>query len=187
MSDKEYQEKAAEDIFPPKNNGLLNLSKSDTPLDIPRIKWPEMPSLDLDNLHANVEVYLNEFHKTVDEIFMAHGSSLLDSVSKKGFAPATRVTRTDKEDIIEIEVPGLDKGDISVTITEDKLIVEGEKKSAYESEVSSGVQYGKFYREFPLDGVDTELASSSLDKGILRVTIPLKEREGPAARKLEIK
>lgn len=184
-----YGEKAAEDIFPPKKReGRFGSLEGENGLLFPKKSFLA-PVLNLDTLHANIECYLNDFHKMVDNVFMSHGSSLLNSVGKTNDYefPAVRIYQTEKEKIIEVEVPGLDREDINVSVTGEKVIVSGEKKQKYKDESTESIRYGKFYREFQMEGVSIEQATSSLDKGILKITVPLKkERDGPDSRKLTI-
>ena len=179
----EYPEKSVEDISPYEVANFAPKKLS------PKTRIESlMPSLDLDNLHANIEVYLNDFHSMIDEVFKSHGSSLLRSVGESKFSPPTRVKNNGKEYTIEIGVPWVEKKDLQVSITDDKLVVEGEVRDSEKSELTQSVEFGKFHREFPLEGVDTELASSSLENGVLKVTMPIKkERDGPKMKSLEIK
>jgi hypothetical protein len=68
---------------------------------------------------------------------------------------------------VQCELPGVDAKDCKVEITNDALILQGERRSERE-ENERGVhrserQYGSFYRAIPLpEGADTEHAFASL-------------------------
>lgn len=166
MNQKEnyYPEKSAEDIFPQ--------------------NW----GLEIHDLHGNIEHSLNNFHEIIDDIFKVHGSSLLENVGRSKFSPAARQWRNDTEHIIDIEVPGMDKEEINVVLTEKSIVVEGEKKNkTKQDDSSSTVYYGRFHREFSIPkDVNAEDASSTLDKGVLTVKLPIKIMTERKPRSLEI-
>lgn len=79
--------------------------------------------------------------------------------------------------VIRVEVPGIPKEDIDVELTEQKLVISGEKR--FERESSQGrwrmmqCAYGNFRREIPLPvGVKTDEAQASYKNGVLRVELP---------------
>lgn len=175
-----YPEKAAEGIFPQK--------REEAPISFSPLHTPQNWSLDLHNLHANIEHSLNDFHDMIDNVFKVHGSSLLEDISKQGFPPSTRTTKNNEEYIFEVAMPWVKKEDVKAIISEDKLIIEG--KTSHSESIKNGESQSQqtIYREFPLENVVTEEATSLLENGVLKVTIPIrKERAGPKARQLEIK
>ena len=68
------------------------------------------------------------------------------------------------------------KDDVNVEITEDAVVIEGERKYEHE-ENEKGVyrserSYGHFHREIPLpEGVKTENATANFKNGVLEVTL----------------
>lgn len=169
-----------------KENTMTTLGKQ--PMFFSPMHTPQNWTLDLHDLHANIENYLNDFHQMIDNVFKVHGSSLLENVSKQGFPPSTRTTKNEKEYIFEIAMPWIKKEDIKVNISEDKLIVEGITSQSESNKNSSIHGEQTIYREFPLDNVVIEEASSLLENGVLKVTVPiLKQREGPKMKQIEVK
>ncbi|MFR7758455.1 MAG: Hsp20 family protein [Christensenellales bacterium] len=47
--------------------------------------------------------------------------------------------------------------------------------------------YGSYTRSFNVKGIDTEAITAAYNDGVLTLTMPKKEPEVPAARRLEIK
>lgn len=92
--------------------------------------------------------------------------------------------------VVRADLPGLNKDDINVEITDDAIKIRGERrqeeeeneKGYYRSERS----YGSFYREIPLpSGANAEDAGATFRNGVLEVTIPAPARQG-RSRRIEI-
>ena len=99
-------------------------------------------------------------------------------------APAINVIETEKEYEVELAAPGLDKEDFRVHVDADNnLNIEMEKKA----ETKEGKKHGRFLRrEFSYDkfqqtlllpdDVDAEKIEAKVEKGVLMVTLPKKEK-----------
>ena len=104
----------------------------------------------------------------------------------------TDIRKEDENYILEAELPGFKKEDISIDIDKDCLTISAERKSEEEEEdkESSFVRreryYGSFRRSFNLKGIDAENITASYTDSILTLTMPEKTPEIPAARRLEI-
>src|SRR3990170_386687 len=91
--------------------------------------------------------------------------------------PAAEVAESNGEVTVKIEVPGVEKDQIQLTVSDDVLTVRGEtrkqseekKKNYYREEI----RYGAFQRTVPLPvEVDGAKASAELKNGVLKVTLP---------------
>ncbi len=91
--------------------------------------------------------------------------------------PAAEVVESDGDVIVKLEVPGVEKEQLHVSVSEDEVPVRGEtrketeekKKSYYRQEI----RYGAFQRTMPLPAdVDPAKASAELKEGILKITLP---------------
>ena len=108
-----------------------------------------------------------------------------------GFSP--RIDVNDKENEIDIiaELPGLNQEDVKLTLTDNQLIIEGEKKSEFKEE-KEGLQhiersFGKFRRTIPVNEViDQDNISADFANGILTIKMP-KNVEVQKGRVIEIK
>ena len=99
-------------------------------------------------------------------------------------APAINVIETEKEYEVELAAPGLDKEDFRVHVDADNnLHIEMDKKA----ETKEGKKHGRFLRrEFSYekfqqtlllpDDVDAEKIEAKVEKGVLMVTLPKKEK-----------
>ena len=99
-------------------------------------------------------------------------------------APAINVIETEKEYEVELAAPGLDKEDFKVHLDAyNNLHIEMEKKS----ETKEGKKHGRYLRrEFSYekfqqtlllpDDVDADKIEAKVEKGVLNVHLPKKEK-----------
>ncbi|PWB53414.1 MAG: heat-shock protein [Nitrosomonadales bacterium] len=97
---------------------------------------------------------------------------------------AGEVEETEKELIVRVEVPGMEKDDCRITIEGNTLYLSGEKRIERETHESTyhvmERAYGSFQRAIPLPGnVDIDKAEASYKNGVLTVRLP---KVGGAAR-----
>lgn len=105
------------------------------------------------------------------------------------FAPHIDVVRRADRLIVRADLPGLRSEDVRVSIQDDALVIDGERR--LESEVEgedmwrAERMYGRFRRVIPLDdGVDPESAEARFDNGVLEISL---KTSGPRSRSREIK
>lgn len=109
-------------------------------------------------------------------------------------ATTPAVDLVEKETAFELsaELPGLDEGDIDVTLSNDMLTIKGEKKEEHEEKGEgrylSERRYGSFERAFRLpDGVDRDKIDAQFDKGILTLVLPKTKEAQKRSRKIAVK
>jgi HSP20 family protein len=101
--------------------------------------------------------------------------------SESVWAPAIEVAQQDKNYVVRAEVPGLQPNDVKLEITDDAIVIQGERKVEKE-ENKSGVHvterhYGRFYRAIPLpEGAKADEASAKYENGVLEITVPTEEQ-----------
>ncbi|MBP3483662.1 MAG: Hsp20/alpha crystallin family protein [Oscillospiraceae bacterium] len=104
----------------------------------------------------------------------------------------TDIKKQDGNYILEAELPGFKKEDISIDIDKDCLTISAEHKSEEnEDDKDKGFirrerYYGSYRRSFNIKGIDADAISASYNDGVLTLTMPEKTPEIPAARRLEI-
>src|SRR5262249_51352223 len=91
--------------------------------------------------------------------------------------PSMDVKETDKEITIAAELPGLDEKDVSLTIQNGVLTIEGEKRLEHEEEKENyhvmERRYGVFQRSLRIpDTVNEGKIEARFDKGVLKVVLP---------------
>lgn len=107
------------------------------------------------------------------------------------FVPKVDVKDEGKSYFITAEIPGMSQDDINISVEENVLTLEGEKKSESKKEgkdfYRSEISYGSFYRTIPLrDEVDEAQANASYENGMLKITLPKKENTEKKSRKISI-
>jgi HSP20 family protein len=107
------------------------------------------------------------------------------------WSPQIEVFEREGQLVVRADLPGLNKDDIKVDITDDALTIQGERKQEHEEKregyYRSEHSYGSFYRSIPLpEGVNAEEAKANFRDGVLEITIPAPQRE-QRRRQLEIK
>ncbi len=106
---------------------------------------------------------------------------------------ATDVYEKDGQLVIETELPGVRKEDVSVKVRDGHLIITAEAKRTEEVEEENyyymGRHYGRIQRVFPLpeEAVDDpKKIEAHFENGVLRVTVPLKESVRKREETIEI-
>ncbi len=100
------------------------------------------------------------------------------------WTPSVEVFERDNNLIVRAELPGLDKDNVKVELTDDGLVIEGERKREHEERLEGGyrseIEYGRFYRMIPLpEGVNVDQAQARMNNGVLEVMIPMAEVRRP--------
>lgn len=90
---------------------------------------------------------------------------------------ATDVYETDKDVVVEIQVPGFKKEDIKISFQEGYLKVEGktaeEKEEKEKNYWRKEIKKGSFVRVIPLPReIEVKKAKASLKDGVLKITLP---------------
>jgi len=93
--------------------------------------------------------------------------------------------------IVTAELPGLKKEDVKVELTEDALIIQGERKQEHKEDHEGFHRwersYGQFYRSIPLpEGAKTDQAKAELTDGVLKVSVPVPEAKKKTTRQVPI-
>lgn len=100
------------------------------------------------------------------------------------------VRETDKEFIVEAELPGVNKEDIKLEVRDDVLTISVENKVETNEERENYIRrerrYGSYSRSFYLDNVEHEGIKAKYNNGVLTITLP-KVSEGKGnKRKIQI-
>lgn len=121
----------------------------------------------------------------MDSLF---GDSLLEFNGQR--LPNIDVVDRDADILVRAELPGVDKKDLSISLTDNLLTIKGETKS--EKKVEKGdyhrreISSSAFARTFTLPGtVDSGKAAASLKDGVLEIILP--KAESSKKRNIEVK
>jgi HSP20 family protein len=131
-------------------------------------------------------IFMNPFsvmRRMTEEMDRAFQTSNSANGGSALWAPAVEVSQTDSQYVVRAELPGLKPDDVQIEVTEDGLVLSGER--TFERDLDKGgthrteIRYGRFYRVIPLpdgaNGANVDKAKAKFENGVLEVTFPLAE------------
>jgi len=147
--------------------------------------------------------FMRRFSEQMDRLFddfgfgRSFGPSLgrefgrLAGLESSLWSPQVEVFEHGNQLIVRADLPGLTKDDIDVDITDDSIVIRGERRQEKEENEEgyyrSERSYGSFYREIPLpEGVNANAANANFRNGVLEITMPAPERQLRGRRRIEI-
>ncbi len=130
--------------------------------------------------------YPTTFSHMLDRFF---NDSIGQSIRQ--FTPAVDVVEMDKHYEIQVSVPGMQKSDFNLDLSDGRLTISGERKLEEKNEGknyhSIETHYGSFSRSFYLpDDVKTDAIAASYEDGLLKINLPKEEKKIKKA-KIEVK
>ncbi|MGC8795886.1 Hsp20/alpha crystallin family protein [Thermodesulfovibrio sp.] len=137
---------------------------------------------------------IEEIRKEMDRLFEEFLSPVRRkrTVSSEGIiSPNVDIFERGNELVIQVEIPGVDKQDIDLTITDDRLLIKGEIKKpegvSEEDYILNERSYGPFSRtiNLPTD-VDKSSVKANLNNGLLEIVILRKEEAKPREIKIPL-
>ncbi|MCG3147653.1 MAG: Spore protein SP21 [Verrucomicrobiae bacterium] len=137
------------------------------------IRW--RPTTDLWDPFAG----LDEMRKEVNRAF------------ETAFAPALDVVEAKDDFLVKVDLPGLNKEDVSVTIQDNFLTIKGERKHEAEKKETNFYHrervHGVFSRTIELPTrVEASKVSANFRDGVLHVTLPKSEEAKPKEIKVSV-
>lgn len=124
--------------------------------------------------------YFRRLQEQMDRFFDETGRIPERGWWGRSLTPAIDLFQTDTELVATAELPGLEPGDLEITVTDVSLNLKGQTKRRDEVK-DEGVyrterRFGSFYRSLPLPvEVDSTKARAEYKNGVLEVRIPKKE------------
>jgi HSP20 family protein len=133
-------------------------------------------------------MFMTKYSRTAspDTVFNTLGSCFGD-VPEAHRLPRTNIQEVDKSYVLTMEMPGVEKKDIDVSIENDQITISAESSEAAESKefIRREIRSAKFRRSFTLgDGIDRGKIVAKLDNGVLTVELPRSEKS--VGRKVNI-
>jgi HSP20 family protein len=104
--------------------------------------------------------------------------------------PSVDVIEREDKIVVAADIPGVEKGDISVNVKGDMLEISAEKKEEKEEKEEGYIRreraYARYYRCIPLPTeVDKDKVDASFKNGVLSIEMPKIEAE--EVKKIEVK
>ena len=111
--------------------------------------------------------------------------------SKGQLTPKMDISETDDAVQIEAEIPGVDADNLDVTVSNNVLVIKGEKSDEREEKEKDyhliERSYGSYLRSIPLGfDVTTDDIKADFKDGVLKVTIPKPEEITQQTKKIAI-
>mgnify|MGYP001222888442 CR=1 FL=1 len=132
---------------------------------------------------------VNRFYNSLLDDFFADPFFNTESTEAVHWVPRMEVEENNDAFMLNVEVPGLNKDDIDISVKDNVITISGERKEKVRKEESqyhlSEIRYGRFSRSFQLPGnVNVDKIKGNWKDGILNVEIPKSEVAKP--RKITI-
>ncbi len=108
------------------------------------------------------------------------------------FVPKIDVVEDNDNLYVAVELPGIQKDNVKISIQENVITLEGEKLNPYKDLENNNYlrnerSFGKFKRSFSLpEDVDADNVNAKFTEGLLQITIGKAKPEAPKERTIEI-
>ena len=93
--------------------------------------------------------------------------------------------------VLEAELPGFKKEDISIDVEDSRLTIRAEHKDESEQKERNYIRrersYGSYSRSFDISNVKADQITAEYKDGVLAVDLPKLEESKPVARRIELK
>ena len=143
--------------------------------------------------HTPMDIFDHLFSNLDRGVFPANGSCAAGSNAKEAALrmPRTNIEELEKSYVFTLEMPGLAKKDVEVSLEADKLIVKGEKKEekaekdANNKVLRQEIRSASFERSFSLGNeIDQGDIKARMEDGVLTITLTKKSEK--VGRKVDV-
>ena len=137
----------------------------------------------------NLTMFHPAYH-TVDQLFDNFWNGAWKNAAETAITPRADVFEKGSSLVVEVELPGVKKDDVSINLERGVLTIHAEKKTQHETKAKdwyfSERSYGKYERSFRLsEEIEANSIQASFEDGVLHVEMTRKAES--AARKIEVK
>lgn len=117
---------------------------------------------------------LSTLQRQMDRLFDGYTST--EEYAARNFTPAAEIVTTDKNILVNFEIPGLDPATIDLQVAAQQITISGDRPAVAVEETTgyrSEIAYGTFYRQINLpEKVQNDKVEARYDQGILRLVLP---------------
>jgi HSP20 family protein len=130
--------------------------------------------------NANPFSLMRRFTDEMDRMFEGFGGTRGNELRQ--WSPAVEVRERDGKLEVYADLPGIKENDVKVEVTDEGLVIQGERRSEHEENreglYRSERSYGQFYRLIPLpETANIDQARAEFRNGELRITMPVSEQQ----------
>ncbi len=132
-------------------------------------------------------------HMVPDDFFVRFfGDGFLSDIFPTNMTRPMRadIKETEKEYLLDVEMPGLKKEQIEVSFDDGVLTISSKQEDVYNEERENYIRkerrYGSMQRSFGFPDVEHESIAASYENGVLHLTLPKKADSRPAGRKIDV-
>ncbi len=139
-------------------------------------------------LTNDVRQTLDQFRRSVDQMFdNFYGQALPPTSSASGertwtFSPVIESGWNENNLNLRVVLPGVSEKDVNVTVQNNQLVIEGERRmpEGFEKNTYTQLAYGRFHAALSLpSGLDLDHVKCRLHDGILDLEVPILEASKP--------
>ena len=140
------------------------------------VKW--VPQRNMFNVFDDVEKMINQ----------AFGHSILNKEITSHMQPLLDVYETDNTIVASLDLPGVEKKDVEVSVSNGFLTISGERKNiSSEGRIWQETSFGTFKRTFELtEAVVEDKIKAQFKNGVLKISLPKAEEVKPAVRNISV-
>ncbi|MDA3861119.1 MAG: Hsp20/alpha crystallin family protein [Melioribacteraceae bacterium] len=138
------------------------------------------PVREFDNINNSIQKYFDDF------------TTMKSSFNTDSFSPKFDVSEKGNQLIIDAEIPGVNKEDFKITLQDNILTIQGEKKNASEENERKYFiterSYGSFNKSFTLpEEVDSDKVNAKFNNGVLSIILDKVAEQAPVEKIIEVK
>ena len=129
---------------------------------------------------------MNEMFEEMDKLFfedrqnmpfLLPGASGNKALAEGKRRPLTEFEEKDMDIIAKFELPGIDKKDIDINISENRIEVSAKHKEEKKDKKAYSLSQTDFYKSVALpEKINTEKVKASFKNGVLKITMPKQKR-----------
>ena len=143
------------------------------------VKWT--PKINMFNVFDDVEKMISQ----------AFGHSILNKEITPHMQPLLDVYETDSTIVASLDLPGVEKKDVEVSVSNGFLTISGERKNisgeSGEGRIWQETSFGTFKRTFELtEAVVEDKIKAQFKNGVLKISLPKAEEVKPAVRNISV-
>jgi HSP20 family protein len=152
------------------------------------IRWN--PARELATFPSELFGIQREMNRMFDNVFRFDTRD--DDAAFTAWTPAVDIAEHEDEYVVKVELPGVNKEDVKITLESNILTIRGEKKQEKETKKENYQRiersYGSFQRSFTLPTtVKSEKIDAVYKDGILQIALPKAEEAKPKQIEVKVK